>query len=103
MAFFNLPYYDILIVLKFYQDAFQVRREDLIQSSEAINENDLFFNIMVGKQKITIYGLRSQASEYYETIVASTSIAFPSPQQNVDEIQDLRQKVTQQEEVINDL
>ena len=64
MPFWNLPYYDILIVLKFYQDALQSRKEELIQSSEAIDENDLFFNIMGEKRKSTIYGLGSQASEY---------------------------------------
>ena len=58
---------------------------------------------MGGKQKNTIYGLGSQASEHYETNVALTSTTSLSPQQNVDKIQDLRRKITQQEEVINDL
>ena len=103
MAFLNLLYYDILIVLNFYRDALQVRREELIQSNEAIDENDLFFNIVGGKRKSTIYGLGFQASEYHGINVASTSTTSPSPQQNVGKIQDLRRKITQQEEVINDL
>ena len=103
MPFLNLPYYDILIVLNFYQDALQSRREELIQSNEAINENYLFFTIVGGKRKSTIYGLGSQASEYYMPNVASTSTTSPSPKHNVDEIQDLRKKITQQEEVINDM
>ena len=77
MPFLNLPYYDILIVLDFYQDVVQSRREELIQSSEAIDENDLFFNIVDGKRKSIIYGLGSQASEYHGTNVASTSITSP--------------------------
>ena len=68
-----------------------------------IDKNDLFFNIVGGKQKSIIYGLGSQDNEYYGTNVASTSITFHSPQQNVDKIQDLGQKIIQQEEVINDL
>ena len=48
---------------------------------------------MGGKRKSTIYCLGSQSSEYYN----------PSPQHNVDKIQDLRQKITQQKKVINDL
>ena len=55
---------DILIVLNFYQDALNARREELIQFSEVVDENDLFFNIVGEKRKITIYGLGSQASEY---------------------------------------
>ena len=51
MPFLKLSHYDILIFLNFYQDALQSRREELIQSSEAIDENDLFFNIVGGKQK----------------------------------------------------
>ena len=78
MSFLKLPYYDILIILYFYQDALQSRREELIQSSKAINENDLIFNIVGGKRKSIIYGLGSQASEYYETNVTSTSTTFPS-------------------------
>ena len=88
MPFLNLLYCDILIVLNFYQDALQSRREELIQSSEAIDENDLFFNIVGGDRKSIIYGLGSQASEYYGTNVASTSTTSPSLQHNVDEIQD---------------
>ena len=49
MSFLKLPYYDILIVLNFYQDALQSRREKLIQPSEAIDENGLFFNVVGGK------------------------------------------------------
>ena len=90
MSFLKLPYYDILIVLNFYQNALQSRKEKLIQSSAAIYENGLFFNIVGGKRKSTIYGLGSQDSEYYRTNVASTSTTPPSSQQNVDEIQDLR-------------
>ena len=56
---------------------------------------------MGGKQKSTIYGLGSQASEYYGTNVTSTSTTSPYSQQNVDEIQNMRQKITQQEKVIN--
>ena len=59
MVFLNLSYYDILTILNFYQDAFQARREELIQSSEAIDENDLFFNIVGGKRKSTIYWVPS--------------------------------------------
>ena len=58
----NLPYYDILIVFNFYKDALQSWREELIHSSKAIDEHDLFFNIVGGKRKSTIYGLGSQAS-----------------------------------------
>ena len=54
--------------------------EELIQSSEALDENDLFFNIVGGKRKSTIYGLESQAIEYYKTNVVSTSTTFSSPQ-----------------------
>ena len=49
MFFLNLHFYDILIVLNFYQDARQSRRDELVQSSEAIDENDLHFNIVGGK------------------------------------------------------
>ena len=80
MSLLKLPYYNILIVLNFYQDALQFRREELIQSSEAIDENGLFFNIVGGKRKSTIYGLGSQANDYYGTNVASTSITPPSSQ-----------------------
>ena len=51
MPFLKLPYYDILIFFNFYQDALQSRREELIQSSEAIDENGLFFNIVGEKRK----------------------------------------------------
>ena len=54
MSLLKLSYYNILIVLNFYQDALQFRREELIQSSKAIDENDLFFNIVGGKRKSTI-------------------------------------------------
>ena len=59
MVFLNLSYYDILTILKFYQDFFGARIEELIQSSEAIDENDLFFNIVGDKQKSTIYWVPS--------------------------------------------
>ena len=80
MAFLNLHYYNILIVLNFYKDALLAKREELIQSSEAIDANDLFFNIVSGKRNSTIYGLESQASEYYGTSLASNSTTSPSPQ-----------------------
>lgn len=38
------------------------------------------------KKKDGIYGLGSQASEYYRTSGASTSISFQSAEQNTDEI-----------------
>ena len=47
--------------------------------------------------------LRSQASEYYGTSGASTSTTSPSPQQNEEEMQELRQRLTLQDEVINKL
>ena len=49
MPFLKLPYYDIIIVLNFYQDALQSRKEELIQSSKGRDENGLFFNIVGGK------------------------------------------------------
>ena len=38
MAFLNLPYYDILFNLNFYQDALETRREQLTQCNETIDE-----------------------------------------------------------------
>ena len=103
MTFLNLPYYDILINLNFYQDTLEARRDQLTQCNETIDENNMFLNIVGGKQRNAVYGLGSQASEYYGTSNASTSTTSPSPQQNEEEMQELRHKLTHQEEVINKL
>ena len=63
----------------------------------------MFLDIVGGKQRNAVYGLRSQASEYYGTSGASTSTTSPSPQQNEEEMSELRQRLTHQEEVINKL
>ena len=88
--FLNLPYYDILINLNFYQDALEARREQLTQCNETIDENYMFLDIVGGKQRNAVYGLGSQASEYYGTSGASTSTTSPSSQQNEKELQELR-------------
>ena len=51
MAFLNLPYYDILINLNFYQDALKARREPLTQCNGTIDENSMFLDIVGGKQR----------------------------------------------------
>ena len=103
MAFLNLPYYDILINLNFYQDALEAKKELLMQCNETIDENNMFLDIMGGKQRNAVYGLRSQPSEFYGTSGASTSTTSPSPQQNEEKMLELRQRLTHQEEVINKL
>ena len=103
MAFLNLPYYDILINLNFYQDALEARREQLTQCNETIDENNMFLDIVGEKQRNAVYGLRSQASEYYGTSGASTSTTSPSPQQNEEEMSEQRQRLTHQDEVISKL
>ena len=103
MAFLNLPYYDILINLNFYQDALEARREQLTQCNETIDENNRFLDIVGEIQRNAVYGLRSQASEYYGTSGASTSTTSPSPQQNEEEMSELRQRLTHQDEVISKL
>ena len=93
MAFFNLTYYDILINLNFYQDALEARREQLTQCNETIDENNMFLDIIGGKQRNVVYGLGPLASEYYRTSGVSTSTTSPSPQQNEEEMQVLRQRL----------
>ena len=89
MAFLNLPYYDNLINLNFYNDALEARREQLTQCNETIDENIMFLDIVGGKQRNAVYDLRFQASEYYGTSGASTLTMSPSPQQNEKEMQKL--------------
>ena len=103
MTFLNLPYYDNLINLNFYQDALESRRAQLTQCNETIDENSMFLDIVGGKQRNAVYGLGSQASEYYGISGASTSTTSPFPQQNEEEMQELRERLTHQEEVINKL
>ena len=63
----------------------------------------MFLGIVGGKQRNVVYGLGSLASEYYGTNGASTSTTSPFPQQNEEEMKELRQRLTYQEEVINKL
>ena len=59
MTFLNLPYYDNLINLNFYQDALESRRAQLTQCNETIDENNMFLDIVGGKQRNAVYGLGS--------------------------------------------
>ena len=68
----------------------RLEESSLTQCNETIDENSMFFDIVGGKQRNAVNGLRSQTSEYYGTSGASTSTTLPSPQQNEKEMQELR-------------
>ena len=89
MDFLNLPFYDILINLNFYQDALEDKKEQLTECNETIDENSMFLDIVGGKQRNVVYGLGSQASEYYGFSGASISTTSLSPQQNEEKMQEL--------------
>ena len=49
----------------YLQDAIEAKREQLTQNNETIYENNMFLDVVCGQQKGWVYGLGSQATQYY--------------------------------------
>ena len=88
----------------YLQDAIEAKREQLTQNNETIDENNMFLDVVGGQQKGWVYGLGSQATQYYDfdSICSSTS-AFDVSQQNAEVIQQLQHKINDQDLMIRDL
>ena len=88
----------------YLQDAIETKREQLTQNNETIDENNMFQDVVGGQQKGRVYGLGSQATQYYDfgSISSSTS-AFDVSQQNAEVIQQLQHRINDQDLMIRDL
>ena len=53
----------------YLQDAIEAEREQLTQNNETINENNMFLDVVGGQQKGRVYGLGSQATQYYNLVL----------------------------------
>ncbi|KAK6128605.1 hypothetical protein DH2020_037648 [Rehmannia glutinosa] len=81
-------------------DTFTSKVEELTQANETIDENKLYLDVVGGANRNGTYGLGSGACEYYGT---RPHTSFQSGQQNSEEINDLRQRIIQQDEDIKNL
>ena len=71
----------------YLQDAIEAKREQVTQNNKTIDENNMFPNVVGGQQKGRVYGLGSEATQYYEFgSTSSSTSAFDVSQQNVEEI-----------------
>ena len=57
----------------YLQDAIKAKREQLTQNNETIDENNMFLDVVGGQQIGQVYGLGSQATQYYEFDSTSSS------------------------------
>ena len=74
------------------------------QNNETIDENNMFLDVVGGQEKGRVYGLGSQATQYYDFISTSSSTsAFDVSQQNVEVIQQLQHRINDQDLMIRDL
>ena len=55
----------------YLQDAIEAKREQVTQNNETIDEKKMFLDVVGGQQKGRVYGLGSQATQYYN--IGSTS------------------------------
>ena len=71
----------------YLQDAIEAKREQLTQNNETIDENNMFLDVVSGQQKGRVYGLSSQATQYYDFGSTSSSTStFDVSQQNAEVI-----------------
>ena len=76
----------------------------MTQNNETIDENNMFQDVVGGQQKGRVYGLGSQATQYYDFgSTSSSTSAFDVSQQNVEVIQQLQHKINDQDLMIRDL
>ena len=72
----------------YLQDAIEAKREQLTQNNETIDENNMFLDVVGGQQKGRVYGIGSQATQYYNFGSTSSSTStIDVPQQNTEVIQ----------------
>ena len=77
----------------YLQDAIEAKREQLTQNNETIDENNMFLDVVGGQQKGRVYGLGSQATQYYNFgSTSSSTSAFDVSQQNAEVIQQLQHR-----------
>ena len=88
----------------YLQDAIEAKREQLTQNNETIDENNMFLDVAGGQQKGRVYGLGSQATQYYNFgSTSSSTSAFDVSQQNAAVIQQLQHRINDQDLMIRDL
>ena len=88
----------------YLQDAIETKREQLTQNNETIDENNMFQDVVGGQQKGRVYGLGSQATQYYDFgSTSSSTSAFDVSQQNTEVIQQLQHRINDQDLMIRDL
>ena len=88
----------------YLQDAIEAKREQLTQNNETIDENNMFLDVVGGQQKGQVYGLGSQATQYYNFGYTSSSTStFDISQQNAEVIQQLQHRINDQDLMIRDL
>ena len=94
----------IIEYVMYLQDAIEAKREQLTQNNETIYENNMFLDVVGGKQKGRVYGLGSQATQYYNFgSTSSSTSAFDVSQQNTEVIQQLQHRINDQDLMIRDL
>ena len=87
----------------YLQDAIEAKREKLTQNNETIDENNMFLDVVGGQQKGRVYGLGSQATQYYDFGATSSSTSvFDVSQQNAEVIQQLQHRINDQDLMIRD-
>ena len=74
----------------YLQDDIEGKREQLTLNNETIDENNMFLDVVGGHKKGRVYGLGSQATQYYNYgSTSSSTSAFDVSQQNAEVIQQL--------------
>ena len=94
----------IIEYVMYLEDAIEAKREQLTQNNETIDENNMFLDVVGGQQKGRVYGLGSQATQYYNFgSTSSSTSAFDVSQQNTEVIQQLQHRINDQDLMIRDL
>ena len=76
----------------------------MTQNNETIDENNMFLDVVGGQQKGRVYGLGSQATQYYNFRSTSSSTStFDVSQQNAEVTQQLQHRINDQDLMIRDL